>query len=48
MRILLREYAIYAQDLRKKCYNVHVSRRRSADSGIAYEMLTAIHIKALL
>ena len=48
MRILLRKYAIHEQDLRKKCYNGHVSRQRSADSGIAYEMLTAIHIKALL
>lgn len=48
IRILLRKYAIHAQDLRKKCYNGHVSRRRSADSGIAYKMLTAIHINSLL
>lgn len=48
IRILLRKYAIHAQDLRKKFYNGHVSRRRSADSGIAYKMLTAIHINSLL
>ena len=48
MRMLLRKFAIHARDLRKKCYNGHVSRQRSADSGIAYKMLTAIHINSLL